>query len=140
MSTWGIQKNVLVEKLTMIPLPLRKRVVDLMTVGDEMQQENVQLRKDVKELANMGSDDLKKRVACQKENEALKIVTAKLFNKLADEQQKLEAIRGLLPKLKCDRCIGWVGEPCSEKCDHLIYKKIYDVLGVLKEMQEKEQQ
>jgi len=125
MSTWGIQKNVLVEKLTMIPLPLRKRVVDLMTVGDEMQQENVQLRKDVKELANMGSDDLKKRVACQKENEALKIVTAKLFNKLADEQQKLEAIRE-------------IAEPYRNHCIKAV-DKILEALGVLKEMQKEEQ-
>jgi len=94
-------------------------------VGDAMQQENVQLRKDVKELANMGSDDLKKRVACQKENEALKIVTAKLFNKLADEQQKLEAIRE-------------IAEPYRNHCIKAV-DKILEALGVLKEMQKEEQ-
>jgi len=53
--------------------------------------------------------------------------------------EKLEAIRGLIPKLKCDRCIGWVGDPCSETCGYLIFKKIREVLGVLG-VQEKEQQ
>jgi len=54
-------------------------------------------------------------------------------------EQKIEAIRGLIPKLKCDRCVNWVGEPCPETCDHLIFKKIREVLGVL-EVQEKKQQ
>jgi len=49
--------------------------------------------------------------------------------KLKEKTQKLEAIRGLIPKLKCDRCISWVGEPCPETCEHLIYKKIREVLG-----------
>jgi len=48
---------------------------------------------------------------------------------LIDKIQKLEAILALLPKLKCDRCVGWVGEPCPETCEHLIYKKISEVLG-----------
>ena len=50
----------------------------------------------------------------------------KLYNDCAE---KLEAIRGLIPKLKCDRCVSWVGEPCPETCEHLIYKKIREVLG-----------
>ena len=95
-------------------------------VGDAMQMEIKQLRKDNKDLAELGSDDLKKRIAYQKENEALKIVTAKLFNKLADEQQKLEAIRE-------------IAEPYRNHCIKAV-DKILEVLGVLKEMQEKEQQ
>ena len=69
-----------------------------------LKEENKQLRRDTKDLAELGSDDLKKRVAYQKENEVLKIVTAKLFNKLADEQKKLEAIRGIVAEYpKCDK-------------------------------------
>jgi len=60
-------------------------------------------------------------------------------HKLTDAEQKLEAIRGLIPKLKCDRCISWVGDPCSETCGYLIFKKILEVLGVFG-TQEKEQQ
>ena len=95
-ETWINQVNNVGDKL-------RERVEYLegLTQGDidlitRLQVENKQLRRDTKDLAELGSDDLKKRVAYQKENEALKIVTAKLFNKLSDEQQKLEALRGEL--------------------------------------------
>ena len=126
MTEW----DKLCEELEGIPvsngITLGAKWKQVRAVGDAMQQENVQLKKDVKELANMGSDDLKKRVACQKENEALKIVTAKLFNKLADEQQKLEAIRE-------------IAEPYRNHCIKAV-DKILEALGVLKEMQKEETQ
>ena len=62
----------------------------------ETQQQNERLTKETCDLAEMGSDDLKKRMAYQKENEALKVVTAKLFNKLADEQKKIETVRRII--------------------------------------------
>ena len=126
---------------------------DIKAVGDAMQKENNKLKEDLEleqamknqklkeseallQLANGRCNGLAKQLGeTQLTNETLQ----SHIDQMRTDCLKLEAIRGLLPKLKCDRCIGWVGEPCSEKCDHLIYKKIYDVLGVLKEMQEKEQ-
>ena len=73
-----IQLHKLIERVECLD-GLTKGDVELIT---RLQVENKQLRRDTKDLAELGSDDLKKRVAYQKENEALKIVTAKLFNKL----------------------------------------------------------
>ena len=103
--------SIWLERVKVVGDKLEERVVYLegLTDGDvkiitRLQVENKQLRRDTKDLAELGSDDLKKRVAYQKENEALKIVTAKLFNKLADEQKKLEAIRGIVAEYpKCDK-------------------------------------
>ena len=41
-------------------------LADIKSVGDAMQSENVQLRKDVKELANMGSEDLRQKIILKK--------------------------------------------------------------------------
>ena len=124
--------SIWLERVKVVGDKLEERVVYLegLTDGDvkiitRLQVENKQLRRDTKDLAELGSDDLKKRVAYQKENEALKIVTAKLFNKLADEQQKLEAIRE-------------IAEPYRNHCIKAV-DKILEALGVLKEMQKEEQ-
>jgi len=42
-----------------------------------------------------------------------------------------DAIKKLIPKpLKCDRCISFVGDPCPDDCDALIYKQLIELLGV----------
>jgi len=107
-------------------------------VGDEMQQENVQLRKDVKELANMGSDDLKKRVACQKENEMIRVresetmkMWAETIESLNEDEKKLKLIRDLVDLWDQYDSIGWHAKQ--------LQAEIRGVLGVRKEMQEKDE-
>lgn len=34
-------------------------------------------------------------------------------------------------KIKCDRCIGWVGDPCPDNCDALPHKELKDKILLL---------
>jgi len=122
-------------------------------VGNEMQKENTQLKKDVKELANMGSDDLHKRLECEKLMQLANSRCNELAKQLGETQeklefsnqnnehtlkhykealvnwtvdvQKLEAIRGIIEYEDVTECI--------EKIQHVLDG------GVLKEMQKEEQ-
>ena len=144
MSTWDQLKKKELTCHNCIELLEQHRAV-----GDEMNatikiqdeqllQESLKMEEteELLQLANGRCNVLAKQLGeTQQTNETLQ----SHIDQMRTDCLKLEAIWGLLPKLKCDRCFGWVGEPCSEKCDHLIYKKIYDVLGVRKEMQKEEQ-
>ena len=118
-----------------------------------LQKENTQLKKDVKELANMGSDDLHKRLECEKLMQLANSRCNELAKQLGETQeklefsnqnnehtlkhykealvnwtvdvQKLEAIRGIIEYEDVTECI--------EKIQHVLDG------GVLKEMQKEEQ-
>ena len=90
--------------------------------GDRMQRENKSLKQSV---TNYRNEYVWHEERATELDQALK----NMRREKVKLRQKLDAIRGLIPKLKCDRCVSWVGEPCPETCEHLIYKKISEVLG-----------
>ena len=127
-------------------------------VGNEMQKENTQLKKDVKELANMGSDDLHKRLECEKLMQLANGRCNELAKQLGETQQKNEKLikyiivgKKLLDQTNTGKMIAEELDSkqrleairgiieyedvteCIEKIQHVLDG------GVRKEMQEKEQ-
>jgi len=143
MSEWDKAKKYLLfyaKDDSIIPRrDIRNQLKDAVEEGDKMQREGDQMQSHIHHmdyentLLKAEIKEVRFQLSCT--NEAL----GKTFNKLADEQQKLEAIRDVLKKeCQTEYCVNMTEDKCR-RIDCLVFE-FKEVLGVFSEMQEKKQQ